>query len=69
MKRLWTVEVEYVSAERKQKTGNGIVCSGSGKFVCKASLWYARKMVRAVNAHSSGSAQSRLGPACANSSR
>jgi hypothetical protein len=46
MKRLWTVEVECVSAERKQKTGNGIVCSGSGKFVCKASLQYARKMVR-----------------------
>ena len=69
MKSPWTLEAEYVSAERKQKTGNGIVRSGSGKFVCKASLPYARKMVRAVNVYSPGPAPSRLGPACAKSSR
>jgi hypothetical protein len=45
----WTVEVEYVSADRKAKTGNGIIRNGRGKFVCKAPLSYARKIVRAVN--------------------
>ena len=47
----WSAEVEYISAERRQKTGNSIIYDANGKFLIVAPTEVAARIVSSVNQH------------------